>query len=213
MKHFEAKIQNQTFYLLPEKVIFWKEQKALILSDLHIGKASHFRKAGVPISSHIHVNEFFVLDAIIEELKPEKILFVGDLFHSEHNQEWDLFYNWAHNYEHIELILIKGNHDILPESLYQNSRLQVMDQLLIDNIEFTHERNENPEGYNISGHLHPGVSMVGSGKQSLKLPCFLFREDHAFLPAFGHFTGIAKIKPSKKDNIFVVAENEIIHVS
>ncbi|MEP3387937.1 MAG: ligase-associated DNA damage response endonuclease PdeM [Reichenbachiella sp.] len=213
MKHFVAQIQNQTFHLLPEKVIFWEEQKALILSDLHIGKASHFRKAGVPISSHIHVNEFFVLDAIIEEFNPEKILFVGDLFHSDHNQEWDLFYNWAHNYEHVELILIKGNHDILPESLYRNSRLKVVEKLLIDNIEFTHERNEKSDGYNISGHLHPAVSMVGSGKQYLKLPCFLFREDHAFLPAFGHFTGMAKIKPSKKDNIFVVAENEIIHVS
>lgn len=213
MKHFEAQIQNQTFYLLPEKVIFWKEQKALVLSDLHIGKASHFRKAGVPISSHIHVNEFFVLDAIIGEFKPERILFVGDLFHSDHNQEWDLFYNWAHSYGHIELILIKGNHDILPESLYRNSSLNVIDQLLIDNIEFTHERNENPEGYNISGHIHPAVSMIGYGKQSLKLPCFLFRHDHAFLPAFGHFTGMAKIKPSKKDNIFVVAENKIIHVT
>jgi len=31
MKHFKATIQNQTFYLLPEKVIFWEEQKALIL--------------------------------------------------------------------------------------------------------------------------------------------------------------------------------------
>lgn len=213
MKHFVAQIQNQTFFLLPEKVIFWEEQKALILSDLHIGKASHFRKAGVPISSHIHVNEFFVLDAIIEEFNPQKILFVGDLFHSDHNQEWDLFYNWAHNYEYVELILIKGNHDILPQSLYRNSRLKVVEKLLIDNIEFTHERNEIPDGYNISGHIHPAVSMIGSGKQSLKLPCFLFREDHAFLPAFGHFTGMAKIKPSKKDNIFVVAENEIIHVS
>ncbi|MEP2026042.1 MAG: ligase-associated DNA damage response endonuclease PdeM [Reichenbachiella sp.] len=213
MKHFKATIQNQTFYLLPEKVIFWEEQKALILSDLHIGKASHFRKAGVPISSHIHVNEFFVLDAIIEEFNPDKILFVGDLFHSDHNQEWDLFYNWSHHYDDLEMILIKGNHDILPDSLYRNSRLRVVDLLQIDNIEFTHERNELSEYYNISGHIHPSVSMVGSGKQSLKLPCYLFREDHAFLPAFGHFTGMAKIKPSKKDNIFVVAENEIIHVS
>lgn len=213
MSHFKTVIQNQTFYLLPEKVIYWKEQQALILSDLHIGKASHFRKAGVPISSHIHVTDFFVLDAIIEEFKPIQILFVGDLFHSDHNQEWDLFYNWSHSYGDIEMILIKGNHDILPEALYQNSGLKVVDQLHVENIEFTHERNENPNGYNISGHIHPAISMIGSGKQSLKLLCFMFREDHAFLPAFGHFTGMSKIKPSKKDNIFAVAENEIIHVS
>lgn len=211
--HFKTKIQGQTFYLLPEKVIFWEDQKTLILSDLHIGKASHFRKAGVPISTHIHVHEFFVLDAIIEEFRPNHILFVGDLFHSDHNQEWELFFHWVHNYMNIEMTLVKGNHDILPDSLYENSRLNVVNQILIENIEFTHERNETSDFYNISGHIHPAVSMTGSGKQSLKLPCFLFRQDHAFLPAFGHFTGMAKIKPSKKDNIFVVAENEIIHVS
>lgn len=213
MEHFIANIQNQTFYLLPEKVLFWKEQQAVILSDLHIGKASHFRKAGVPIPSHIHVNEFFVLDAIIAEYMPKQVLFVGDLFHSDFNQEWDLFYTWSHHYPEIEMILIKGNHDILPDNLYHNSGLKVVDELVIDNLEFTHERNENSNWYNISGHIHPAVSMIGPGKQSLKLPCFLFRPDHAFLPAFGNFTGMAKIKPSQKDNIFVVAENKIIRVS
>ncbi|MEO9805088.1 MAG: ligase-associated DNA damage response endonuclease PdeM [Reichenbachiella sp.] len=213
MKHFITNIQNQTFYLLPDKVMYWEEQRALILSDLHIGKASHFRKAGVPVSSHIHINEFFVLDAIIAEYDPKQILFVGDLFHSDFNQEWDLFFTWSHNYEEIEMILIKGNHDILPDKLYRNSRLTVVDDLVIQNIEFTHERKVETEWYNISGHVHPAVSMIGQGKQSLKLPCFFFRPDHAFLPAFGQFTGMAKIRPTKKDNIFVIAENKIIHVS
>lgn len=213
MEYFKARIREQTFYLLPEKVIFWKEQQALILSDLHIGKASHFRKAGVPISSHIHVNEFFVLDAIIAEYNPSQVLFVGDLFHSEFNQEWDLFFTWSHSYVDIEMILIKGNHDILSDNLYKNSRLKVVDNLVIGEIEFTHERKVNSRHYNISGHVHPAVSMKGAGKQSLKLPCFFFRPDHGFLPAFGHFTGMAKIRPAKKDNIFVIAENKIIHVS
>ncbi len=206
-------VRGQTFVLLPEKVMFWKEQKTLILSDLHIRKGSHFRKAGVPVSSHIHVKEFFVLDAIIENFAPQQILFVGDLFHSDYNQEWDLFFTWSHSYGKIEMMLIKGHHDILPDTLYENSRLNIVDQLLIGEIEFTHERDPKSNWYNISGHIHPAVSLVGSGRQSLKLPCFLFRDNHAFLPAFGHFTGMSKIKPSKKDNIFVVAENEIIHVS
>lgn len=212
MESCKVTIEGQTFHLLPDKVIFWKEQKALILSDLHIGKASHFRKAGVPISSRVHITELFILDAIIAEFSPVKILIVGDLFHSEFNQEWDLFYTWSHNYTDIEMILIRGNHDILPDAVYKNSRLEIVEQLVIENLEFTHERNENSYRYNISGHLHPAVAMKGSGKQSLKLPCFMFRPDHAYLPAFGHFTGSVKIKPSKKDNIFVVAENKIIRV-
>lgn len=207
------KLPGATFHLLPEKVIFWEEKKALILSDLHIGKASHFRKAGVPISSHIHVREFFILDAVIAEYHPTQIFFVGDLFHSDFNQEWDLFYTWSHHYPEIDMTLIRGNHDILPDHLYKNSRLNVVDKLTFGKIEFTHEQDLNSNAYNISGHLHPAVSMIGPGKQSLKLPCFIFRPDHAFLPAFGHFTGLSKIKPTKKDNVYIIAENEIIYVS
>ena len=43
--------------LLPDKCMFWKEHNSLILADLHIGKAGHFRKAGIPIPSHIHIDD------------------------------------------------------------------------------------------------------------------------------------------------------------
>lgn len=35
---------NQDFLLLQEKAIWWSATKTLILSDLHFGKAAHFRK-------------------------------------------------------------------------------------------------------------------------------------------------------------------------
>lgn len=37
-------IKDQNLLLLPEKALFWEEEKGLIISDVHLGKAGHFRK-------------------------------------------------------------------------------------------------------------------------------------------------------------------------
>ena len=37
-------IQNEIFTLTNQRALFWGKEKALIFSDLHIGKTAHFRK-------------------------------------------------------------------------------------------------------------------------------------------------------------------------
>jgi metallophosphoesterase superfamily enzyme len=62
----------------------------------------------------------------------------------------------------------------------------------------------NDVSFTFSGHLHPGIRISGSGKQSLRFPCFYFSHDHAILPAFSKFTGLHLVRPSKKDRVFAV---------
>jgi metallophosphoesterase superfamily enzyme len=66
--------------------------------------------------------------------------------------------------------------------------------------------------YNLSGHLHPGVNMRGKARQSVTLPCFYFGENMGLLPAFGTFTGLARIYPKKNDKVFVIVEEKIIEI-
>jgi len=40
---------NQDLLLLPQKAIYWQQQKALIVADVHFGKVGHFRKAGIAV--------------------------------------------------------------------------------------------------------------------------------------------------------------------
>ena len=47
-------IQEQHFWLSAHRAIFWEEQKALILSDLHFGKTGHFRKAGIAVPQQVY---------------------------------------------------------------------------------------------------------------------------------------------------------------
>ena len=66
--------------------------------------------------------------------------------------------------------------------------------------------------YNLAGHIHPGVRMIGGGRQIITLPCFYFGEKQGLLPAFGIFTGLKRITPEKNDKVFVIAENRIVEV-
>ena len=206
------KVCEQNFLLLPQKVIYWEEKKTLILGDLHLGKASHFRKSGIPISEMVHSKDVLVIDKLIKAHRPERIIFLGDLFHSDYNQSWEPFKRWMEEKKDLYFQLILGNHDILSPDKYRVKNLEILESLEEDPFTFTHEPTET-NNYNIAGHIHPAIRMRGRGRQSVKLPCFYFNSERCILPAFGAFTGTAALKVQKEDIIFAIAENQVIKVS
>ena len=62
------------------------------------------------------------------------------------------------------------------------------------------------------GHLHPAVSMK-TGRDRMRMPCFLFRGSTALLPAFGAFTGSHPIRPRPGDRIYAVGPGRVADVS
>ena len=57
------------------------------------------------------------------------------------------------------------------------------------------------------------VRLSGCGEKSLKLPCFWFGARYGVLPAFGAFTGTVEVLPRRGDQVFVVAEEEVLQVA
>jgi len=210
----EVEILDELFILFPQKAIFWKSQDTLLISDLHLGKINHFRKAGIPVPAKANDHNLEVLVDLIGLCHPEKIICLGDLFHSHYNAEWEVFGELVNHFSSINFQLVQGNHDIMGRYQYSRKGIEVHDSLQIGKFLLTHHPLETvPDGfYNIAGHLHPGVSLRGKGRQALTLPCFYFSERQAFLPAFGKFTGLAKIAPRKEDRVFIVAENKVMSV-
>lgn len=206
-------IKEAELDLLPERALYWEEQQLLILSDLHLGKAGHFRKHGIPIPQSIHHDDLNRISQLIYTHQPKRILFLGDLFHSDLNAEWWQFTDWIRFYHNIQFMLARGNHDILPEALISDAQIEIADRFEFGSLSFTHIREELDEFYNLSGHIHPGVRLSGGGKQGLTLPCFHFTSTYGLLPAFGNFTGLAKIDPKVSDKVFVVTGDRVMDVS
>jgi DNA ligase-associated metallophosphoesterase len=209
-------IYKNTFWLSPQRCIFWQEEEALIVSDLHFGKTGHFRKNGIAVPADLYKEDLQRLVEQIAYFKPKKIIAVGDLFHSEANKELNLFLKWRNDLAAIDFILVRGNHDILNNNWYLEAGITVKEGLYtLQNFGFVHDPAEvAPEtmmaDFIFSGHLHPGISIKGLGKQSLQFPCYYFTDSQAILPAFSKFSGLALVKAKKPDKVFAIVDEKVI---
>lgn len=211
MKFQALSIHNNTFILHPGRAVYWEEKKILFVADTHFGKISHFRKYGIAIPQHGIKKDYKRLNSLIQEFKPETVCFLGDLFHSNYNQEWIYFQKWVKTVS-IGLILVKGNHDIIPDFQFEDLGVVLKDEVKMDNFIFTHHPIEKEGFFNICGHIHPGIELK-SGRQRLNLPCFYKTDKQLILPSFGSFTGKYILKPNEKDIVFAVTPDEVILIS
>lgn len=202
--------------LLPEKAIFLPVSRTLIVADLHFGKVNHFRRAGLPVPSTANARNAERLIDLIRELEPVRTVFLGDLFHSAYNDDWEVVGQIVRHFPACLFDLVRGNHDILSDLQYTRQGIRLFEQETVESLLLTHEplpSNQIPAGVvNVAGHLHPAASLVGKGRQSLRLPCFWFSSHQLILPAFGSFTGLAAIYPDEKDSVFVIVEGRIMEL-
>ena len=224
-------LRGQQLSLLPQRAILWEEKRYLLLSDLHLGKAGHFRKNGSPIPTAVHWEDLVVLGTLIEKHRPTKVVLLGDLFHSALNNEWLDFARWMQQYDPLPFVLVKGNHDILPEAAYQLSQLTVMsEEWQVAPFLFTHKPVTEPSNqrggwtfpkyqvgeeptYNLAGHIHPGTRVrLGLG-QSAQIPCFFLGPNVGLLPAFGQFTGCVRMNAKSQDRVYgIVNDRSVVRI-
>ncbi|WP_242696017.1 ligase-associated DNA damage response endonuclease PdeM [Desertivirga brevis] len=213
----EWKFLEQTFCLLPQKAIFWQEEKTLIVSDLHIGKVGHFRKAGIAIPRTLEQEDLSTLSDLIHEWRPSKVIFLGDLFHSEINSDWNWLQLWRGLFPEVYMILVKGNHDILPQQHYEEAGFKITERFETPTFAFVHEplgagQLQIENKYVFSGHIHPGVKLRGGGRQSLTISCFYFGLRQAILPAFGRFTGNFCVEVGDSSAVFGIVDKKVVKI-
>jgi len=205
-------ILNQNFTLTNQRALFWEKEKALIFSDLHIGKTAHFRKNGIALANHIMKNDLERLSILIEYFQPEKFIIVGDLLHAGNNSDVDEFCNWQQQYSDIKFCLVEGNHDRISKTLEKKLCLDSRSTSLeIDDIAFVHDYDRANPKFQITGHIHPGF-VINSAVKKIKLPCFAQTSKQLLLPAFSEFTGLDTKNIPKKGMFFVFTDSDIYEV-
>ena len=187
-----------------------------MISDLHIGKISHFRKAGIAVPQQALQNNFDRLDELLDLTRPGRIIFTGDVFHSDHNYEWEIFHQWRHKHRQVDMDLVLGNHDRLTENFANDFDMRLYENRFYDGpFVFTHHPQKifDENEFVICGHLHPVVRLSGYGGQQLRLPCFHFGKFQAVLPSFGYFTGGYVIDPVEEDTVIAIVKNKLMAIS
>ncbi|MDP4131936.1 MAG: ligase-associated DNA damage response endonuclease PdeM [Bacteroidota bacterium] len=223
---FPHKILNQQFWLTADRTLFWEQEKALVVSDLHFGKTGHFRKSGIAVPQSVYKEDLQRLVAQIQHFQPEQLIIVGDMFHSDANKELELFLKWRSDFPNLQIQLIRGNHDILNEEWYEKAGIYLsLPTFTMNRFHFVHDITDLPGAglspaastktgvsYFFSGHIHPGIRIQGAGRQSLCFPCFYFGKQYAVLPAFSRFTGVALIDPDDEDQVFAIVKNAVMRL-
>jgi DNA ligase-associated metallophosphoesterase len=196
------------------KAIWYESEKMLIISDLHAGKTQHFRKNGIPIPMGSLQTDLQQIEQLINYYKPGTLCITGDFFHSDFNKEFYEIVEWRKKQVNLEIVIIKGNHDILDDRKYENIDIQVVKKSLkINELVLTHiyqEEDYKEDVLVISGHIHPRITLRTSSRQYIKMQCYLLRNNHLLMPAFGSFTGGYNMDIMKGDRVFAIGGDKII---
>lgn len=211
----QIEIRENHFILLTQRAVFWEETQTLLIGDLHLGKITHFRKEGIAVPNLAAANNFDRLDELVKNTGATRIIFLGDLFHSVYNSEWETFREWRAAHHYIEMLIVIGNHDILPVSMFLEADLEVfINDFEEQDFVFTHHPKEEPDPakFVFAGHVHPVFTAHGKGRQSFKLPCFVVDKNQAILPSFGVFTGGFQMDLVGERKIYITTETKVFSV-
>ena len=193
--------------LLGEKAVWDPAERALLLADVHLGKAETFQAHGIPLPSDGDAANLNTLLALAHRLQPAAVIVLGDLIHSRLGLTGELRAKLTALPELLgcPLRLIGGNHErgSWIEGLIQEPAQALGPWWL------SHEPDPRPGLLNLCGHLHP-VAVVGSGADRLRLPCFALNRgaNRLALPAFGVLTGGHPCDGS--DQVWLVAEGTVV---
>lgn len=212
----ECTVAGEKLVLLPEKVAYWPAGRALFVADFHLGKAASFRRAGIPLPSGTTTDNVERLGRALDKTGAREVIFLGDFLHSAEGRAeatFQRFRTWREARKGVRLTLVRGNHDRKAGDPPQEWNMRCVDAgERLGTFVLNHEPGASRHGgYALAGHIHPAVRLSGAG-ESLRLPCFWFGARCGVLPAFGAFTGSAEVMPRRGDQVFVVAEEEVLQV-
>ena len=176
--------------LFPSRSLFVHETKELLICDIHLGKAEYFQLNGIPLTNNQDDFNFKRIYKLINKLNPEKLIILGDLFHSRYSLNKNLISRIQElsNYMNNKFELVIGNHDkgcLIKDIIYLNKKKSL-------NLIYTHEPLKNKEEniLNICGHYHPKL-ILKNKRDKLSFKCFALdkKENILILPSFGDLTG------------------------
>ena len=176
--------------------LYWPDQQALIVADLHLEKGSAHAVRGHLLPPYDTDETLARLSLVLERLRPRLVVALGDSLHDRgasarlstaHRASIAAFQQSRH------WVWITGNHDpeIAPELGGEVAASLRIGDLCLQHAPFgavLEAEPPSPTGSEIAGHMHPAARLVANGS-SIRRPCFVADARRLVLPAFGAFTG------------------------
>lgn len=211
---------GQQFLFHPDRALVWPARRTAVVADVHFGKASLFRAAGVPVPAGTTSHDLARLSAIVEQTAAKRLLILGDLLHGREGRADSTFSAveaWRGRHADLSITLVRGNHDRHAGDPPEAWRVEVVDGPLVEaDIAFQHEP---PEGTaagmpTVCGHVHPTARLEDFDGAAASAACFVVdaASKTMILPAFGRFTGGCRMPAAPGRRFFVPTGERVVEV-
>lgn len=177
---------NQEMALVAGRALYWPQERALLVADLHLEKASFFARFGQMLPPYDSREALERVAAAIRVTGARRVFCLGDNFHDESGAD-RLEPHAAGMLDALtratDWVWIAGNHD-------QGRAPQgtVVEELEVAGLLLRHEALPGEPRPELSGHFHPKLRVTARGR-SISRPCAVRSERKLILPAFGTLTG------------------------
>ena len=179
---------GESFEAAGEAALYWRTQDALLVSDLHLEKASAYALNGQMLPPYDSIATLEDIAALCAKYRPAKIISLGDNFHDDGGEQ-RLAESAAALLVDLacatEWIWITGNHDRAVSGIWGG---RAFDELSMAGITLRHEAKRGDPNPEISGHFHPKFRQVLRGRMVARR-CFVKSARKMIMPAFGTLTG------------------------
>ncbi|MDQ1107874.1 metallophosphoesterase superfamily enzyme [Stenotrophomonas rhizophila] len=112
-------IAGEQVRLLGARALYWPAREALLIADLHLGKADLFRRAGIGLPSGGTGDDLARLSTLMADRPVRTVWILGDVLHGPaHRAAWYRQWQaWREQHPRLEIGAVAGNHDrVLPKA-------------------------------------------------------------------------------------------------
>ena len=175
------------------RALYWPAERALLVADLHLEKASWFAARGSMLPPYDSRDTLERLADAVRQTGARRVITLGDNFHDDAGAlRLD-----AHCTGMLEALTraldwvwITGNHD---EQLPRAFGGTIVHELVVGGVILRHEARTGETAPELSGHYHPKLR-VSIRNRHIARPCAVMGRsaggaERMILPAFGTLTG------------------------
>ena len=179
---------SHSFLASPDGALYWPAERALLVADLHLEKASWFARLGQMLPPYDSIATLTAIERDVERTGAARLYCLGDSFHDRFGCDRlpgaarDLLTSLT---SRLDWVWIVGNHD---SGFVDHCGGRIVEEVEVQGISLRHEAVIGDPAPEISGHYHPKLRLSMKGR-SVSRRCYVASATKVILPAYGALTG------------------------
>lgn len=196
-----------------ERAVYWPQRRALLIADLHLGKADILRRAGIPTPRGSTQADLDRLGGLLDQCGASELWILGDVLHgAQRAAAWqDRWLSFRASRPDLRVLALVGNHDRALSGAELGIEI-VGEHADLGALRLAHMPESSwraEQAPLLCGHLHPCIRLCDLPRQ---FPAFWQHPGGLVLPAFTSLAGGHRLRLRHGESIHACVDGAVIRV-